>query len=179
MSVAYTYSDATMNRSISEHYSSEYPNIRDYPFILSNAVPKSRLVATASMNGPWDTVIGAKLTLATPTPIAYDANVNSNGDTSWWRPVSLMPEGSIAYKNLDLQFTKNFELAHGQTLYLRADWLNVLNAFNPDPNNNGYNIDYGDYSTFDASNVKRPTPNRLGNILGTPSTFKLSFGYRF
>ena len=179
MSLAYTYSDATMNRSISEHYSSEYPNIRDYPFILSNAVPKSRLVATGSINGPWSTIIGAKLTLATPTPIAFDANVNSNGDTSWYHPVSLMPTGSIAYKNLDLQVTKNFDLAHGQTVYVRADWLNVFNAFNPDPNNNGYNIDYGDWSTFDASNLTRPTPNRLGNILGTPSTFKLSFGYKF
>ncbi len=179
MSVAYTYSDATMNRSTSEHYSSEYANIRDYPFILSNAVPKSRLVATASLNGPWDTVIGAKLTLASPTPIAYDYNVNSDGGTSWYRPVSVRPTGSIAYKDLDLQLTKNFALAHGQVVYLRADWLNVLNAFNPDPNNNGYNIDYGDWSAYDASGVQRPTPNRLGNILGTPSTFKLSFGYKF
>jgi len=91
----------------------------------------------------------------------------------------LRPTGSIAYKDLDLQLTKNFALAHGQVVYLRADWLNVLNAFNPDPNNNGYNIDYGDWSAYDASGVQRPTPNRLGNILGTPSTFKLSFGYKF
>ncbi len=179
MSVAYTYSSATMNRSISEHYSSEYPTIRDYPFILSNAVPKSRLVMTGSLNVPWDMVLGAKLTLATPTPIAYDANVNSNGDTSWYRPVSLLPTGGIGYKDLDLQLTKNFNLPRGQMLYLRADWLNVFNAFNPDPNNNGYSIDYGDWTSFDTSNLRRPTPNRLGNILGTPSTLKLSFGYKF
>jgi hypothetical protein len=180
-SIAYTYSDATMNRSISEHYSSEYPNIRDYPFILSNAVPKSRLVATASLNGPWHTVLGAKLTLATPTPIAYDANLNiqADGNQSWWRPVSLRPTGGLAYKDLDLQVTKNFELGHGQQVYVRADWLNVFNSFNPDPANSGYFVDYGDYSSMDGSNLARPRPNRLGNILGTPSTFKVSFGYKF
>jgi hypothetical protein len=168
-----------MNRSVSEHYSSEYANIRQFPFILSNAVPKSRLVMTGSLDGPWGTIIAGKLTLATPTPIAYDANVKSNGDTSWWKPVSLTPTGGIGYKDLDLQLTKNFDMGGGRTFYLRADWLNVFNTFNPDPYNNGYNIDYGDYSTFDASNVKRPTPNRLGNILGTPSTLKLSVGFRF
>ena len=176
VSVAYTYSDGTMNRSVNEHYSSAYANIRQYPFILSNAVPKSRLVATGSLNGPWDTVIGAKLTLATPTPISYDANLNIAGDQSWWRPVSLTPTGGIGYKNLDLQMTKNFTVAHEQVLYVRADWLNVLNAFNPDGNNNGYKLDYGDYT---GSPLARPTANRLGNILGTPSTFKISVGYRF
>ena len=55
----------------------------------------------------------------------------------------------------------------------------MFNAFNPDPNNNGYSIDYGDWTSFDTSNLRRPTPNRLGNILGTPSTLKLSFGYKF
>jgi outer membrane receptor protein involved in Fe transport len=180
-SAAYTYSDATMNRSINAHYSSEYPNIRDYPFILSDAVPKSRLVATASINGPWKTVVAAKLTLATPTPISYDANLNINesGNQSWWRPVSLRPTGGIAYKDLDLQVTKNFALPRGHLLYVRADWLNVFNSFNPDPNNSGYLVDYGDYSSMDGSHLARPVPNRLGNILGTPSTFKVSFGYKF
>ncbi len=176
-SVAYTYSDATMNRSINEHYSFNYANIRDYPFILSNAVPKSRLVATASLNGPWDTVIGAKLTLATPTPISYTANALSESDQqSWYRPVSLMPTGGIGYKDLDLQVTKNFVMPRGQMFYLRADWLNVFNTFNPDGNNNGYSLDYGNW---DGAPLARPTANRLGNILGTPATFKLSVGYRF
>lgn len=180
-SLAYTYSDATLNRGVSDHYSSEYPNIRDFPFILSNAVPKSRLVATASVNGPWNTVLGAKLTLATPTPISYDANMNiqEDGNQSWWRPVSLMPTGGIAYKDLDLQVTKSFDLPRGQQIYVRADWLNVFNSFNPDADNNGYNLDKGDYSSMDGSNLARPRPNRAGNILGTPSTIKISFGYRF
>ncbi len=175
-SIAYTYTDATMNRSINEHYSFNYATIREYPFILSDAASKSRLVATASLNGPWDTVIGAKLTLATPIPISYAANLPSVSDyQSGYRPVSLMPAGG-GYKDLDLQVTKNFALPRGQLFYLRADWLNVFNTFNPDGTGNGYNLDYGNY---DGAPLARPTANRLGNILGTPATFKLSVGYRF
>jgi len=90
--------------------------------------------------------------------------------------VSLMPTGGIGYKDLDLQVTKNFMMPRGQMFYLRADWLNVFNTFNPDGNGNGYSLDYGNW---DGAPLARPTANRLGNILGTPATFKLSVGYRF
>ncbi|MEI8296698.1 MAG: TonB-dependent receptor [Pseudomonadota bacterium] len=175
MSAAFTYSDATLNRGISDHYSSEYPNIRDYPFITSNAVPKARLVMTGSINGPWGTVLGAKLTLATPTPLVYDANLDVQGDYSWWRPVSKTPTGTLGYRDFDVQITKNFDLPRGQVFYVRADALNLFNSFNPD----SFNIDVGDYSSLNGNNLARPTANRGGNILGTPATFKLSLGYKF
>jgi hypothetical protein len=54
--------------------------------------------------------------------------------------------------------------------------LMMAALFNPDGNGNGYSLDYGNW---DGAPLARPTANRLGNILGTPATFKLSVGYRF
>jgi hypothetical protein len=175
-SIAYTYSDATTNLGADAHYASTYARIGDYPFITSGAVPKSRLVVTGSIKGPWSTVIGAKLTLASPTPIDYIANWPNPTTASWYKPVSKTPAGTIGYRDFDIQVTKNFELSGDQVIYVRLDALNLFNSFNPDGNNGGYNIDYGDYV---RTNLATPTPNRTGNILGTPATLKLSLGYRF
>ncbi len=173
-SIAFTWSDAQTNKD--GHYASEYANIRDYPFITSNAVPKMRLVVTGSVNGPWGTTLGAKLTLATPTPIIYDWNPPYVSTAAWYQPISKTPTGTLGYRSLDLQLSKNFDVAEGQVVYVRLDALNLLNSFNPDPYNSGYNLDYGDYT---RATVAAPVANRAGNIVGVPATFKLSVGYRF
>ncbi|MFM2289519.1 MAG: hypothetical protein RL684_2662, partial [Pseudomonadota bacterium] len=173
-SIAYTWSDARTN--LDGHYASEYANIRDYPFITSNAVPKSRLVATGSVDGPWGTTLGAKLTLATPTPIIYNWNPPYVATASWFQPISKTPGGTLGYRSLDLQVSKDFTLGTDQLLYVRLDALNLFNNFNPDPYNQGYVVDTGDYS---RATVANPVANRAGNITGVPMTLKLSIGYRF
>ena len=50
---AYTYTDADQNRDINEHYVFDASSINAFPFILSNAAAKHRVVATGSYEGPW------------------------------------------------------------------------------------------------------------------------------
>src|SRR6266853_384017 len=67
--VAYTFTSATQNRAIAEHYSFDEATIGNYPFIASNAVPKHRLVLTGSVGIPWDVIVAGKFTVETPIPV--------------------------------------------------------------------------------------------------------------
>ena len=134
------------------------------------------MVATGSINGPWGTTLGAKLTVASPTPIIYQWSPPYDPTKSWYQPISETPNGEVGFMTLDLQLTKEFTVFDDQVAYVRLDALNVLNEFNPDPYNSGYSLDYGDYSKPSPS---KPVENRSGNSLGVPATFKLSVGYRF
>jgi hypothetical protein len=190
---AYTYTDAKHNRDINEHYSFDEATIGDYPFILSNATSKHRFVATGAIDAPWGFVFAAKLTLATPVPVNQNACFSAQFPTgSFCTPIAgtvgsgsgvTDPNGTSAhsfiaggdifgYRQIDLQATKDIELPHGTSLYLRFDLLNVFNYKN-----------YSDYITNWTSNgVANSDPvayNRIGNITGVPRTFKFSMGFRF
>lgn len=178
LSVAYTYTHATQNRDINEHYSFDQATIGDYPFITSNAAPKHRLVVAGSMDGPWDITFGGKLTLATPVPnngfIFYSfPQTAPNGANDL--PVAGTPGGKrfliggpiFGYRSLDLQATKNFDLTRGMSWYLRFDVLNALNY----KNLVDVNTTYPTY--FPISYVSN------GNITGFPRTLKLSIGFKW
>ncbi len=177
-SIAYTYTNAKQNRSITEHYSFDQATIGDYAFITSNAAPKHRLVMTGSIDGPWDFVFSGKLTLATPVPnngfisYAYPATAPNGANNL---PVAGIPKGKkflfggpiFGYRSIDLQATKNFELPHGMSWYLRLDVLNALNYKNlVDVRNT--------YPTYFPISY-----NPTGNITGFPRTFKLSMGFNW
>ena len=182
VTLAYTYTHATQNRSITEHYAFDEESIKQYPFITSNAVPKHRFVATGSIDGPWDITFGSKLTLATPTPLddiaCYGATLPNGAGCM---PVGVLPNGGkkkflfggdvFGYRDIDFQATKNFDLTHGMSAYVRFDLLNAFNYKN-----------YSDYTTNWGSNgVFNPNViyNITGNITGVPRTFKLSAGFRW
>ncbi|HEY7873003.1 MAG TPA: TonB-dependent receptor [Rudaea sp.] len=183
VTLAYTYTHATQNRSITEHYAFDEASIQQYPFVLSNAAPKHRFVATGSLDGFWGITFGGKLTLATPTPLNDQACVGIT--TSSGAPcvkVGVLPNdgtkkflvgGNIfGYRSIDFQATKNFDLTHGMSVYVRFDLLNALNYKN-----------YSDYSvrTWGGNGVLAPdiAYNTTGNISGVPRTFKLSAGFRW
>ncbi len=191
--IAYTFTDAKQNRDINEHYSFDYPTVQDYPFILSNAAPKHRIVATGSLAGPWGLVFGAKLTLATPTPwngiSCYGPNsafVRQGGGQSVTfangghcvaegiTPSSggrFIVGGKIwGYRDVDFQVTKNFQLGHGTTLYARLDLLNAFNF----RNFNGYRV-----VTTGGPGTTVVTYNTIGNITYVPRTLKFEMGVRF
>ncbi len=170
---AYTFTDATQNRSITEHYAFDEENIAQYPFIRSNAAPRHRFVLTGTAKVPWGFVVGAKLTLATPTPyndIAFGLPAQPNG--AGGLPVSATPEPTFGYRDLDLQVTKNFKMKYGSTLYLR---MNVVNVFN--------NRNYSDIITnWVVNGTLNPHPvsyNPNGNIDGEPRQLKLTAGVKF
>jgi hypothetical protein len=171
--IAYTFTDAKQNRDINEHYSFDEETIHQYPFITSNAVAKHRLVATGTIKGPWDTIVGAKLTLATPIPVDGIACIGLTYPTgSGCTPISGRPQETFGYRSLDLQVTKNFELPGSQTIYVRADVLNVFNYYNLSDTI----ANWGGGGKYTTNPV---TYNPTGNITGYTRTLRVTVGYKF
>jgi outer membrane receptor protein involved in Fe transport len=170
---AYTYTDASGNRDINETFAFDEEFISDYPFIASNAVPEHRFVATGSYQAPWGFMLAAKLTLATPIPVnaiaCYGATFpNGSGCT----PIDGEPDDTLGYQSLDLQVTKDFQIADILNMYLRVDLLNVTDEEN-----------FNDtLQAWGSGGVLNPDPvkfNPVGNIKGVPRTLRLTFGARF
>jgi outer membrane receptor protein involved in Fe transport len=168
---AYTYTSATHNRDIGEHYAFDEAYITQWPFIASNAAAKHRFVATSSFNAPWGFVLAGKLTIASPIPdntfsCFNDGNTFPTG--SHCTPFGGTAPGS-GYRSVDLELTKNFTWDIS-SLYVRFDVLNVFNVKNL--------IEY----------VNTTAPNGLitslayrpdGNISGTPRELRMTLGARF
>ncbi|HEY8329131.1 MAG TPA: TonB-dependent receptor [Rhodanobacter sp.] len=183
MTVAYTFTHATQNRLYSDGYAFDLPGIQYYPFQTSSAAAKHRLVMTGVVDIPWGITLAGKLTLATPTPVAaigccfmVPNSVGAQGEQSAAYPVVGTPSGGrfllggpvFGYRDIDLQATKSFELGHGMVLQIRFDALNVLNFKN-----------YSDTIDNFAGASYQPSYNRVGNILGTPRTYKLTADFKF
>ncbi len=172
-SIAYTYTDATQNRDITQHYSFDEETIKQYPFIQSNAAPKHRLVSAGSFKAPWGFVVAGKLTLASPTPVDDIACYGATYPTgSGCTPTSATPRNFFGYRSLDLQLTKNFDIAHYATAYVRLDVLNVF----------GWDNIVDTINNWGANGVANPNPvsyNYTGNITGVPRTLKLTVGAKF
>lgn len=177
--IAYTYTNASQNRDINEHYSFDQETIQQYPFITSNAAPKHRLVATGVVDVPWGITLSAKLTLATPTP--YDGFAFYNYPATAPNGANNLPVGGIpaggkrfliggpifGYRDVDFAAIKNIHIVNDVVWYLRLD---ILNAFN--------------YKNLIDINSMYPTFYPLsyvtnGNITGVPRTFKFTMGVRW
>ena len=183
---AYTYTRATQNRDINEHYSFDEETINQYPFIISNAAARHRFVATGVVDVPWGITLSAKLTLATPIPgntlSCYDPAAVEFPTGSNCTPTGVIPGGSgrflvggkvFGYRDIDLQATKNFYMGHGIELYGRFDVLNLFNWKNYDTADAIYAIPDGSVVHTTAAY------NRTGNIVFVPRTVKLTVGMRF
>jgi hypothetical protein len=183
MTIAYTHTHATQNRLYSDGYAFDLPSIKDYPFQLSSAAPKHRLVVTGSVDVPWGITVAGKLVLETPTPVnvisccnLFPNSVGAQGETSAAWPVVGTPRGSkflfggpiFGYRDVDLQASKDFDLGRGIVLQLRVDALNVFNFKN-----------YAD--TIDQFNGAsyQPYYNPVGNIMGVPRTYKITADVKF
>jgi outer membrane receptor protein involved in Fe transport len=173
--IAYTYTSATQNRDINEHYSFDEATLAQYPFIASNAVAKHRLVTTGSIGIPWDVTIAGKLTLATPIP--YD-----NFTCTVTHPPTFFPSGSgcqafaatppgLGYRSFDLEVTKSFNVRDVSAVSLRVDVLNMFNVKN-----------YNDYILGGNNGVVSATSaayNPIGNIVGVPRTLRMTLSAKF
>jgi outer membrane receptor protein involved in Fe transport len=170
---AYTYTDASQNRDITSTYAFDEETIRQYPFINSNAAPRHRIVGTGSYGLPWGFLIGAKLTLATPTPVDDIACYGVTYPTgSGCTPISATPKNFFGYRTLDLQVTKNFQIGSFGSVYVRLDGLNIFNWSN-------YSDTTNNWGTNGVANPNPVTFNYNGNIYGVPRTLKLMAGAKF
>ncbi len=171
---AYTYTSASQNRAIGEHYAFDEATIGQYLFIASNAVPKHRLVMTGSVGIPWDVIIAAKFTVETPTPwndftcLKNTPPYFPTGSTC--QPFAATPPG-LGYRSLDMEVTKNFDVRDVSTLSVRVDVLNLFNVKN-----------YNDYTGGGDNGVVSHTSvayNPIGNILGVPRTLRMTLSAKF
>jgi len=173
---AYTYTSASQNRDITQHYSFDEETIAQYPFINSNAAPRHRIVSTGTYGLPWDFIVSAKLTLATPTPVndiagpGYPPFLYPTGSPN--TPIAATPNNTFGFRSLDLQVTKNFQISHFGSAYIRLDGLNVLNFRN-------YSDTTNNWFTNGVANSPQVTYNRNGNVFGVPRTLKLMVGAKF
>lgn len=169
---AYTFTDAKHNREINERYAFDQVSIRQYPFILSNAAPKHRFVATGTFAAPWGMRLAAKWTAASATP----RNV-----ISCFRAPAVFENGApctsfayapsnMAFESLDLQITKEFSLGDLGEMYLRLDGINLTNHRNL--------VDYTDETGPDGL-VTGGHFTPTGNITSVPRTLRMTFGVRF
>jgi outer membrane receptor protein involved in Fe transport len=171
--LAYTYTSASQNRDINEHYAFDELSIAQYPFILSNAASKHRVVATASYGAPWGIVVAGKLTLASPIPKNDISCYNTPGTAfppgGQCSPVAYTAPG-LGYRSFDMQVTKNFNIQDVSTLYVRVDVLNVFNVKN-----------YIDYLNAFGSNglITGGAYDPHGNITGYPRELRMTLGAKF
>jgi outer membrane receptor protein involved in Fe transport len=170
---AYTYTSASQNRDVTQQYGFDEATITQYPYINSNAAPRHRIVSTGTYGLPWGFLVGGKLTLATPTPVDDIACIGLTYPTgSTCTPIAATPKNFLGYKSVDLQITKNFDISHFGSAYIRLDGLNVFNWKNfADTNNN-----WGSGGVYNSDPV---TFNQTGNINGVPRTLKLMVGAKF
>jgi len=182
-SIAYTYTNAIQNRDINEHYSFDRATIQDYPFIRSNAAPRHRIVMVGSYDIPWGITLGAKITLATPTPgntFACHGITPTTPPTTEppCQPVGVSPAGNgrfiiggqyWGFRSVDLQATKEFPMGDHLTGFVRLDAINIFDF---------HNLVDINYVTLPDGTVEG-TYNPTGNISSVPRTVKAEVGLRF
>jgi outer membrane receptor protein involved in Fe transport len=189
MSVAYTFSKAEQNNAAGGNnpysgnpngYLFDIPTAGQYPLLPSSAVPKHRLVVTYSHDIPWGMLVAGKLTLATPQSIDTIAGCDnwtyhgscSNPYGGNGYPISARIPGTLGYKDVDLQVSKNFQLSERFSGSIRLDVLNVFN-FN--------NYDSGAAIWSPSLNLPSAPPryNTTGPINGTPRLLKASISFKW
>ncbi len=167
VSVAYTWSRGKERLVSNGDYQLDYAFPGLSPFVLSNQLPRHRLVATGNLDGPWGLVFGAKLVLETPKPLtAFDGDnlEPANGLNYNYLKISQFPKNRLGYRTVDLQVTRDFDVS-GAAVQLRVDALNVFNSRNFAFLFDGY-PDLPYYFTE-------------GDVAGVMRTFKVTLGVKF
>ena len=163
---AYTYSDASENRSnvasADDTFLFDYADVSSYGWHPSTGVARHRLVSTAIYDGPWGIGISAKWTLASPR---YNQRYNcvDAPDPLHCFPDPAKPDTSLGFKQFDLAFQKEFEWDAFQ-VRVRTDILNIFNNANVDE----YNLPDG------TPGVEAPTFLTPRTYLQPTRTFKAS-----
>ena len=167
-SIAYTYSSAYEKLESNGDYQLDFGHPSQAPFALSGNVPRHRLVAVGSIDGPWGLNFGGKLVLETPKAFQGCDGVNAVSDGFNYSCYTLgtYPTNTLGYKNVDLQVSKSLNLPMDSAFTLRVDLLNATNA------HNFAFLTYG-------SQPKVPRYVTDGNITGVPRTLKVSLNYKW
>ncbi len=172
LSVAYTYTWAKV-RDFPGDYQFQYASPFQSLWVLSDQVPKNRLVAVGTMDLPWNMQGGAKFVIESPKPYTGFNGIGTapgrtdpaNGLNYNYYKNSVYPTSMIGYLALDLQLTKSFEFSNGSEIQVRLDALNVTNHDN--------------YAQFINTFPGPPEYFKQGDISGVPRMYKLSLNFNW
>lgn len=172
MTFAYTYTDSQENKSQSfadsSSYLLEHPDTHTLGWLDTAGVRKHKVVATGTVDLPWDLIFSTKLTLATPET---RAGVNCSGGAC--RFDTFTPPGSDfifpgqwwGYKQVDIALIKSFDTPRDTRMKLRLD---VLNLF-----------DFKNYSAFNSDFASANLGSPLTVLAGPGMTLKLTARLEF
>lgn len=167
MTVAYTYSDAEENRSRSDIFTFDYPNLDNVGFIGATDISKHRLVATGIADF-WGMTFSSKLTMASPPGNTNLDCFPSGCDTGGFNTYYFDDQ---KFRQLDVALQKEWDTGTDLKLRVRADVLNVANARNYTDFDNWRGFNQGANPTFGQ---------RTGDGILLPTrTFKLSLGFNW
>src|SRR5690606_5868499 len=107
VSFAYTYSDAKENRSNSDTFSFDYPDLDNVAFTRALGIPEHRLVATGIVDF-WGITGSAKLVLESPKLVeAINCYSSTIANDCAFDPFK--PDKKVGYKQLDLALQKEWD----------------------------------------------------------------------
>ena len=170
--LTYTVSLALENRQFGEHYSLDFPNMYQYPYLRSIGAPKHRIVATGSTDLPFGFMLSGQFLLQSPLYV-YGTALADVPDPQNYPAVPMTTQGKGPWiKQLDLSLTKYIGLGFlhkGTQIRLRADVFNVFNTAN-----------YVGYITnANSANFGKRDPNNYDVGGYPPRTFKFTVGLSF
>lgn len=165
---AYTYSDAEENRSRSDIFTFDYPNLDNVGFIGATDISKHRLVATGIVDLFAGMTFSSKLTMASPQGNTNLDCFPSGCDTGGFNTYYFDDQ---KFRQLDVALQKEWDTGTDLKLRVRADILNVTNARNYTDFDNWRGFNQGANPTFGQ---------RSGDGILLPTrTFKLSLGFKW
>ena len=181
VSAAYTYSNAYQNNVAGpldpyqgnpNAYLFDLPSPFDYPALPSTAVPKHRLVLTASHDLPWGLLLGGKFEIATSRYLdkivgCSSTTVCNNGIGGTAFPINIHIPGSVGYRDLDLSLAEKFTLYEDVKGTVRFDVLNVFDFHNFDPN-------VAIFNPVGGQPIVPPVYDSNGPIVGFERTLRLT-----
>ena len=169
---AYTYSDAEENRSNSDIFTFDYPNLDNVGGIGATGVSRHRMVATGIVDIWWGMTLSSKLTLASPpgnTGLDCFSGFDPGGCNNAAFNTYYFDDQN--FRQLDLALQKVWAVGSNVKFRIRGDVLNATNARN-----------YTDFGNFRGVNqtLNPDFGKRTGDGILLPTrTFKLSLGLDF
>jgi len=164
-------------------YLFDLPYASQYPFVRGTAAPVHRVVVTYTRDLFWGIQAASKVELATAnyatTIVGCPSVCNAQGGSALF--LSRKPDEFLGFKQIDVQLTKNIDFWRSLSGYVRADFLNIFNFHNYDPNAVSYPAATSSDPNIALGQSLRAVPqyNRGGPIFGVPFTVKISTGLRF
>jgi hypothetical protein len=145
----------------------------------AEGVDKWRFVGTGIVDGPWDTQVSAFVTLASGGPFDY---IDASGPATRIIPGGVSPKDNVAYQNVDLRVSKDFELPGGQTITLEGQVYNLFDSVNRIYSGwgGGLKCSPTDTGCFDARNGQQG-PTREGDdaTVGSARSYQVGLRYKW